>query len=191
MSSRHNLVSLNKSMFSGVISDDGFLYSLRSSLRCLVRTCTFGNQCAFLQNYIIELHAFLHTFSNEFCTPFTLFQRMSSFTFSKEVIVNMKNQKATAIIRLIVQAILLVNMGLTLAGKNPIPFDEATVTEWLTVAAAGISSIWTWWKNNNVTKKAQEAQTILKGLKEDGDGSDFVVDGEIEGVDFDDNSEVM
>lgn len=103
----------------------------------------------------------------------------------------MKNQRTTAIIRLIVQAILLVNMGLTLAGKNPIPFDEATVTEWLTVAAAGISSIWTWWKNNNVTKKAQEAQTILKGLKEDGDGSDFVVDGEIEGVDFDDNSEVM
>lgn len=101
----------------------------------------------------------------------------------------MKNQKAQAIIRLIVQTIVLINMGLTIAGKNPIPFDETAVTEWLTIVASAASSIWIWWKNNNVTKQAQEAQDILKGLKEDGDGSDFAVDGEIEGVDVGDVEE--
>ena len=37
----------------------------------------------------------------------------------------MKNKRTNAIIRLIVMAVLMVNMVLTLAGKNPIPFDEA------------------------------------------------------------------
>lgn len=94
----------------------------------------------------------------------------------------MKNQKRSAIIRLIVMAVLMVNMVLTLAGKNPIPFDEAELTEWLTVAAAGLSTLWSWWKNNNITKKAQEAQNTLQGLKEDGDGSDWAVEGEIVGI---------
>lgn len=92
----------------------------------------------------------------------------------------MKNQKRSAIIRLIVMAVLMVNMVLTLAGKNPIPFDEAELTEWLTVAAAGLSTLWSWWKNNNITKKAQEAQNTLQGLKEDGDGSDGAVFEEVE-----------
>ena len=84
----------------------------------------------------------------------------------------MKNQRTNAIIRLVVMAVLMV--------KNPIPFDEAELTEWLTVAAAGLSTLWSWWKNNNITKKAQEAQNTLQGLKEDGDGSDGAVFGEVE-----------
>ena len=75
------------------------------------------------------------------------------------------NEKIKAIIRLIVMAVLMINMGLTVAGKNPIPLDENALTEWLTVAAAGISAVYSWWKNNNVTKQAQEAQTVLNELK--------------------------
>lgn len=92
----------------------------------------------------------------------------------------MKNQRTNAIIRLVVMAVLMVNMVLTLAGKNPIPLDETALTEWLSVAAAGLSTLWSWWKNNNITKKAQEAQNTLQGLKEDGDGSDGAVFGEVE-----------
>lgn len=92
----------------------------------------------------------------------------------------MKNQKRDAIIRLIVMAVLMVNMVLTLLGKNPIPFDEAQLTEWLTVAAAGISTLWSWWKNAPITKAAQEAQVTLKAIKEDGDGSDGAVFEEVE-----------
>ena len=74
----------------------------------------------------------------------------------------------------------MVNMGLTVAGKNPIPFDEAQLTEWLTVAATGLSVIWSWWKNNNVTAAAQEAQVQLQAIKQDGDGSDGAVFGTVD-----------
>ena len=84
----------------------------------------------------------------------------------------MKNETVRAVIRLIVTAMLMVNMCLTLVGKNPIPFDEAQFTEFLTMCAAGLSTLWIWWKNNNVTSKAQEAQDYKKALEEDGDGSD-------------------
>ena len=33
-----------------------------------------------------------------------------------------------------------------------------------------------------MTEKAQEAQNTLRGLKEDGDGSDWAVEGEIVGI---------
>ena len=75
------------------------------------------------------------------------------------------NEKAKAIIRLIVQAVLLFNMALTLAGKNPLTVDESALTDWLTTTMTAISSIWIWWKNNNVTKHAQYAQQSLNELK--------------------------
>lgn len=75
------------------------------------------------------------------------------------------NEKAKAIIRLIVQAVLLFNMALTLAGKNPLTVDESALTDWLTTTITAISSIWIWWKNNNVTKHAQYAQQSLNELK--------------------------
>ena len=75
------------------------------------------------------------------------------------------NEKSKAIIRLIVQAVLLFNMALTLAGKNPLIVDESALTDWLTTTMTAASSIWIWWKNNNVTKHAQYAQQSLNELK--------------------------
>lgn len=75
------------------------------------------------------------------------------------------NEKSKAIIRLIVQAVLLFNMALTLAGKNPLTVDESALTDWLTTTMTAISSIWIWWKNNNVTKHAQYAQQSLNEMK--------------------------
>ena len=75
---------------------------------------------------------------------------------------NMKtNGKAKAIIRLIVMIVLAVNAALTVAGKNPIPFDETTFTEVATQVAAGLSAVWAWWKNNNMTEAACTAQGLL------------------------------
>lgn len=85
------------------------------------------------------------------------------------------NEKSKAIIRLLIQAILLVNMCLTLTGNNPIPFDESAVTDWLMTTVTAVSSIWIWWKNNNVTKHAQYAQQSLNELKKT-----HVDDGEVE-----------
>ena len=85
----------------------------------------------------------------------------------------MSNEKVKAIVRFIVGAILLLNMGLTMTGRNPVPFDETAVTEWLTMGISGLGTIYTWWwKNNNMTKTAQEAQDYKRALAEDGDGSD-------------------
>ena len=71
------------------------------------------------------------------------------------------NEKTKAIIRLVVQAVLLFNMALTLAGKNPLAVDESALTDWLTTTVTAISSIWIWWKNNNVTDAACETQGLL------------------------------
>lgn len=82
---------------------------------------------------------------------------------------NMKtNGKVKAMIRLLVMVVLAVNAALTVAGKNPVPFDETTFTEVATQVAAGLSALWAWWKNNNVTEAAQLAHEQLKAIKEDG-----------------------
>lgn len=71
------------------------------------------------------------------------------------------NGKVKAMIRLLVMVVLAVNAALTVAGKNPIPFDETTFTEVATQVAAGLSAVWAWWKNNNVTDAACETQGLL------------------------------
>lgn len=78
----------------------------------------------------------------------------------------MKNGVSKAIIRLVVAGVLLLNSILTAKGINPIPFDENVFTEVATQIAAGLSCVWVWWKNNNVTKNAQYAQESLQALKE-------------------------
>ena len=84
----------------------------------------------------------------------------------------MKNETIKAFIRLLVAAILAFNTVLTAKGINPIPFDETAFSDIALQIATGLSVIWVWWKNNNVTSKAQEAQGYKKALEEDGDGSD-------------------
>ena len=66
------------------------------------------------------------------------------------------------IIRTIVLVIALVNQILTSTGHAVIPVNEEEISMILTAAAA----IWSWWKNNSFTKKAQEADRYLKHLKE-------------------------
>lgn len=78
------------------------------------------------------------------------------------------NETAKAIIRLAVMAIFAVNAILTANGRNPIPFDETAFTEAVTYVVAGLSALWGWWKNNNVTKEAQAAQKYKEDAKIDG-----------------------
>lgn len=84
----------------------------------------------------------------------------------------MKNETIKAFIRLLVAAILMLNSVLTAKGLNPIPFDESAFSDVALQIATGLSVIWVWWKNNNVTRTAKEAQGYKKALQEDGDGSD-------------------
>ena len=84
----------------------------------------------------------------------------------------MKNETIKAFIRLLVAAILMLNSVLTAKGLNPIPFDETAFSDISLQVATGLSVLWIWWKNNNITKKAKKAQSYKKAFEEDGDGSD-------------------
>ena len=75
------------------------------------------------------------------------------------------NELSKAIIRLLVTFVLVLNAGLTAKGINPIPFDESAVTDVLTQLFAAGSIVWSWWKNNNVTKKARAQKEISNKLK--------------------------
>lgn len=76
-------------------------------------------------------------------------------------------QKITAatIIRTIVLALALINQTLTAIGKNPLPFAENDVYEFLTLAVTIGASLWAWWKNNSFTKPALQADQLLKFLR--------------------------
>ena len=75
------------------------------------------------------------------------------------------NELSKAIIRLLVTFVLVLNAGLTAKGLNPIPFDESAVTDILTQLFAAGSIVWSWWKNNNITKKARAQKEISNKLK--------------------------
>lgn len=75
------------------------------------------------------------------------------------------NELSKAIIRLLVTFVLVLNAGLTAKGLNPIPFDESAVTDVLTQLFAAGSIVWSWWKDNNVTKKARAQKEISNKLK--------------------------
>lgn len=73
-----------------------------------------------------------------------------------------------AIIRLLVATIVLLNQVLVAYGWNPIPYSEEEIYSGLSALASAITVLWIWWKNNNVTKEAQQAQEYLDKLKGEG-----------------------
>ena len=70
-----------------------------------------------------------------------------------------------AFIRLAVLLILLINQTLMLFGWSPLPFSEEEIYEAASSVALVITALWTWWKNNSVTKEAEEADQYLQELK--------------------------
>ena len=79
----------------------------------------------------------------------------------------MKNVKIGTIVRLIVMILSMVNMLLTVNGKNPLPWSEDEMYIGLSQAAAILTTVWTWWKNNSFTKEAIKADEYLEDLRND------------------------
>lgn len=77
----------------------------------------------------------------------------------------MSNVKKETIIRTIVLIVALINQGLTIAGKNPLPFEDDAIVEGLSYLFTAAASLWAWWKNNSFTKHAIEADKVLESLK--------------------------
>lgn len=74
-----------------------------------------------------------------------------------------KKEAAIAIIRGVVPVVV---MFLTMFG---ISADADVIITAVGAAIALVTFVWSWWKNNNITQAAQQAQTFLNELKETGD----------------------
>ena len=77
----------------------------------------------------------------------------------------MDNQRLTAFARLIVPFYALVNAFLLSLGYNPMPFSDEEVTAAVNTVIGALGTLYAWWKNNNVTREAQEAQLIYDQVK--------------------------
>lgn len=76
-----------------------------------------------------------------------------------------KNNKTSGIVRLVVLLILLGNQALVSFGYNPLPFSEEQIYEGVSTVALTASAVYTWYRNNNITKESQEAQKELERRK--------------------------
>lgn len=66
------------------------------------------------------------------------------------------------IIRTIVLFVALLNQSLVLAGFSPLPFTDEQIKNGLTIVFTIVASLWTWWKDNDITRKARERKQFLK-----------------------------
>ncbi len=66
------------------------------------------------------------------------------------------------LIRTILLVLALINQILVVFGKSPIPIDDDTVINLISTIWTVIASLIAWWKNNSFTKKAIEADEVLK-----------------------------
>jgi SPP1 family holin len=69
----------------------------------------------------------------------------------------METRKISAgtVARLVLLVLALVNSGLQMAGYQTIPVDEAGVQEFISLVFLAGTSLWAYWKNNDVTKQAR------------------------------------
>ena len=73
--------------------------------------------------------------------------------------------KKDTIIRTVCLVLALINQALTLAGKSPLPIEDAQVTELLSLIFTVAASLWAWWKNNSFTPAAIAADEVMHDLK--------------------------
>ena len=73
--------------------------------------------------------------------------------------------KKETLTRTIITAISMLNMILTMTGKNPLPFSEDELYIGLSAVAGFISTVWSWWKNNSFTPAAIKADKYLEELR--------------------------
>ncbi|WP_026866634.1 SPP1 phage holin family protein [Jeotgalicoccus marinus] len=76
-----------------------------------------------------------------------------------------KNNKTQGLVRLAVLVILLLNQTLISLGYNPLPFSEEQIYEGLSSVALVASAIYSWWRHNNITTEAEQAQVELERKK--------------------------
>ena len=78
----------------------------------------------------------------------------------------MKNIDKDLIARIVLSVIAFINLLANAFGFNPISVDENAVYTTVLFVAALVVWIWGFWKNNNFTQNAKDAQKYLNDLKQ-------------------------
>lgn len=71
------------------------------------------------------------------------------------------------IVRTVILFLAWLNQFLVVNGYSPFPFDDAQVEMGVSLIITFAASVWTWWKNNALTRDARKAEELAKrnGLK--------------------------
>lgn len=75
------------------------------------------------------------------------------------------NEKLLAFVRLVVPLYAFLNATLIAMGYDPLPFESDKVDAFVTGVIGFVGIVAAWWKNNNVTRAAREAQRVLDAKK--------------------------
>lgn len=79
---------------------------------------------------------------------------------------NKTNISAGTIARTIVLALALINQLLTVTGHAVLPITDEQVNTLVSTIWTVAAALWAYWKNNSLTAAAQEADAIMKDLKQ-------------------------
>lgn len=77
----------------------------------------------------------------------------------------MNNERLKAFGTLTAMLIIFVNQALVTFGFNPLPFSEEQIYEGVSMVLTAVVGVFAWWKNQNVTEDAVEAQKVLDTKK--------------------------
>lgn len=75
--------------------------------------------------------------------------------------INLKGVSVQTWTRTVVLLLALISQLLVMLGKKTEALDISKTTEVVSYIFTAIASVWSWWKNNSFTDKAQEMDTIL------------------------------
>lgn len=77
-----------------------------------------------------------------------------------------KNERAIAIVRLVVSLVTIVNILAQPFGWQPLGIDGEALYAVVSGAIAILANVWTWWKNNNMTRASQAGQKLTDAIKD-------------------------
>ena len=75
--------------------------------------------------------------------------------------INFRGVSAQTWTRTIVLALALINQALVVFGITKNEVEIETWTQYVSYAFTVLTAVWSWWKNNSFTLKAQEADNKL------------------------------
>ncbi|MBR6531680.1 MAG: phage holin [Clostridia bacterium] len=74
---------------------------------------------------------------------------------------NLKGVSVQTWVRTIVLSLALINQALVMFGITKTEIELEQWTQWASYIFTVVTAIWSWWKNNSFTDKAQEADILV------------------------------